>query len=1320
MGTEGIEIFIAGYYGFRNTGDEAILSGILSGVGPAPSRARVTVASGDPALTEHIHGVAAVPWQDLPAMEAAIRTADVVIIGGGGLFHDHWPFEPTDMLTRFHGGISYLGTVAWLASLHQRPLVIRSVGVGPLLTRMGQDHTRAVFEQAWASSVRDEESLELLATLGLDTSRIQVSADPAYLLRPPSREEILRILETRGIESARPRLGVALRDWPLPAPGDTWLEGVAEVLDRWAREHDGDVLLIPFQHLPGEATDDLEISRRLATHLDPGTPVTVLEPGLSLPDLIAVLGSCRSVLAMRLHAVILSALAGTPPLAIAYDPKVERAMATLGIPQLSLDLAGATATALHRLLETLDEDRPNLLATLEAGVAAQARAARRDTELLHRVLAGELGPPPPPSEATARLQRKAVLGLALRADTTYGNNEAMVAERHDLVTERDRLAGQVNLLSTQCDGLRNALNTREAELARALERTAVLEGAKAGLEARLENARAELETARAELVAARERIASLEQENARLAWKARGVLGRAADRLFGPRHGGHLRHWARTLYYAVAGVILGLSGRRRSGEGAGAPSPLYAARFERYLEARRAACGSPGEGMLCPSEAGLVSIVLPVYNGGPLLEEALDSILEQTYTRWELIAVDDGSTDGSGEVLDRYAARDSRIRVVHQENQKLPRTLSNGFRLARGQYLTWTSHDNRLKPDFLKRMVDCLERHPDWDMAYANMDIIGDDGMPLMGSGWYLGYQRPRGSQHIHLPAVRGELNTWPNNYVGAAFLYRDRVKALLGDYGADRFTVEDYDHWMLVNEFLELHHVDFEETVYEYRFHENSLTTQEDDDRMLQLREKVMVFDDFRRDFALSAMTWILDDFPVDGPGGEVRAEIRRRIQEAGHLEMAPEACDPDSLPDLWFPTAYIRWSPEPGNAPPPPKNLPRHALRVLLTASEGELPPDLQQGWDLVATVASTPALVRTNVPDQGWYAFSDIASLFAATDIRTRLKQFRAIEEAIRRDGEEEFDATVVISTFRRRKELEQLLVSLAAQTVEPERFEILVVNNDPDDDLGSLVDRIRKTLFSDRPDRLRLLVCPLRGLSHARNAGIGAARGRIVAFIDDDAVAAPDWLRRLLQAYESDPELGVVGGAILLALPDPAPPWLTEEAWPLWGYLNPSSRELHRAVSWSDYPWGGNWSARRHLLLEIGGFRYGYGRKGDDYGGGEEIVAASLAGRLGAGIALEPEAVIEHRPGASRFTPEYVRKTIRAGTFVTYFLQRDLYVPVFETAVDVLERIFRRALRVATFRDRSPYRRMEQRARLAADFAVFRLMASDARYRARMRS
>jgi hypothetical protein len=115
--------------------------------------------------------------------------------------------------------------------------------------------------------------------------------------------------------------------------------------------------------------------------------------------------------------------------------------------------------------------------------------------------------------------------------------------------------------------------------------------------------------------------------------------------------------------------------------------------------------------------------------------------------------------------------------------------------------------------------MDYLVRHPDVDFTYGNLDVIGRDGRPLRNSPHYQSYQHPHGSEHIQLPSSPLELNTRPNNFIGAGFLYRRRVASLLGDYDRSRFVVEDYDYWMRVNALMTVRHVDAPEAIVEYRF---------------------------------------------------------------------------------------------------------------------------------------------------------------------------------------------------------------------------------------------------------------------------------------------------------------------------------------------------------------------------------------------------------------------------------------------------------------------------------------------------------------------
>ncbi len=125
----------------------------------------------------------------------------------------------------------------------------------------------------------------------------------------------------------------------------------------------------------------------------------------------------------------------------------------------------------------------------------------------------------------------------------------------------------------------------------------------------------------------------------------------------------------------------------------------------------------------------LVSIIVPTYNYGNLISETLTSIQSQTYENWECIVVDDGSTDNTAEVVARYAAKDSRISYIQQENRRQAAARNNGISKARGEYFQFLDADDLLEPEKLKQQVAFLDVSPDVDIVYANVRYF-DDGNP--------------------------------------------------------------------------------------------------------------------------------------------------------------------------------------------------------------------------------------------------------------------------------------------------------------------------------------------------------------------------------------------------------------------------------------------------------------------------------------------------------------------------------------------------------------------------------------------------------------
>lgn len=109
------------------------------------------------------------------------------------------------------------------------------------------------------------------------------------------------------------------------------------------------------------------------------------------------------------------------------------------------------------------------------------------------------------------------------------------------------------------------------------------------------------------------------------------------------------------------------------------------------------------------------SIIIPVYNVAPYLRECLDSMLAQEFSSWECICVDDGSTDGSGEILDEYAVRDARFRIVHQRNGGVSAARNRALDLVRGPWLWFIDGDDAIRPDALAWLHEVVTCHPQVD-----------------------------------------------------------------------------------------------------------------------------------------------------------------------------------------------------------------------------------------------------------------------------------------------------------------------------------------------------------------------------------------------------------------------------------------------------------------------------------------------------------------------------------------------------------------------------------------------------------------------------
>lgn len=210
-----------------------------------------------------------------------------------------------------------------------------------------------------------------------------------------------------------------------------------------------------------------------------------------------------------------------------------------------------------------------------------------------------------------------------------------------------------------------------------------------------------------------------------------------------------------------------------------------------------------------------ISIILPTFNGEPYIRTSIESCLNQSFQDFELIIVNDCSTDNTKSIIEEYAAKDTtgRIKIINNLfNKKLPLSLNTGFEMAVGKYFTWTSDDNYYAPNALQTLFDAIEADETIDLVYTDYTLIDDKGN-IIG-------QRTFNN-------VYESFHHWKG--CGACFLYKAIVHSRLNGYNPSAFLIEDYDFF--VRAFLQFQFKYLQNyTLYYYREHAASLTGTQSD----------------------------------------------------------------------------------------------------------------------------------------------------------------------------------------------------------------------------------------------------------------------------------------------------------------------------------------------------------------------------------------------------------------------------------------------------------------------------------------------------------
>ncbi|KGG80515.1 CsaB protein [Caloranaerobacter azorensis H53214] len=296
-------VLISGYYGFNNSGDDAILKAIVKDFKRSNKDIDIVVLSNNPSSTQKTYDVKAINRFNIIDILLEMRNIDMLVSGGGSLLQD---------VTSTRSIIYYL-FIIFLAKLFRKPVMIYANGIGPINKRLNRFLTKIILNKVDMITLRDSNSKETLKNIGVNIDNIFVTADPVFTLEASNEKRVKEIFIKEGIPQCKPLIGLAVREWK---NSEKLKETLAKTLDFLSNNYGMKFLLIPM-HYP----EDLKISQEIKENTN--ADCYILKNSYNVEDIMGIIKYLDMIIAMRLHSLIYAATQAVPMVGLIYDPKVE-------------------------------------------------------------------------------------------------------------------------------------------------------------------------------------------------------------------------------------------------------------------------------------------------------------------------------------------------------------------------------------------------------------------------------------------------------------------------------------------------------------------------------------------------------------------------------------------------------------------------------------------------------------------------------------------------------------------------------------------------------------------------------------------------------------------------------------------------------------------------------------------------------------------------------------------------------------------------------------------------------------------------------------
>lgn len=361
-----MKIVISGYYGFNNSGDDALLMSIVENIRSIDEKAEITVLSNSPKDTKRVYKTNAIHRYNIFAILYEIATCDLLLSGGGTLIQDATSTK----------SLYYYLSIIKIAKFFKRKVMLYANGIGPLTSFRNIETTKNVLNDVDMITLRDENSKTELEQIGITKPEIHVTADPAFLLDADSSAD--EILENYGIPADMPLLCISVRKSKKnPA---NFEQIIADFCDYASEKYGYFTVFMPMQQRV-----DYAIAASIKGKMKNRS--VVVGTNYQVSSMLSLISKMHVCVGMRLHTLIYASRCNVPVIGIVYDPKVNGFLDYIG----EENYISAEEVTVEKLCEYIDEvnsDYDTTKSNLKYNVRILRNKAEENIEFLKSLLNG--------------------------------------------------------------------------------------------------------------------------------------------------------------------------------------------------------------------------------------------------------------------------------------------------------------------------------------------------------------------------------------------------------------------------------------------------------------------------------------------------------------------------------------------------------------------------------------------------------------------------------------------------------------------------------------------------------------------------------------------------------------------------------------------------------------------------------------------------------------------------------------------------------------------------------------------------------------------